>query len=499
MTKSADPIVIIGAGIGGLSAAIHLAVAGHPVTILEQNAQVGGKMGRLKRDGFTWDTGPSVITMQPVLASLFAKAERDLADYMTLVPVDPITRYIYADGTVFDATRDLPAMAAQIEALNPADVEGFLRFLSHAAALNRITEPVFIAGDPPALGDILRVAPKDMIKVDAWRTMDAAIRRHVQDPHLRHLLRRYATYVGASPYQAPAVLNVIAHKELTDGVLYANGGIYTIALAYARLAQELGVAIETNQRVDHIIVDDTRAVQGVLLEDGTTVEARAVVANVDVTTVYDRLLPPSLARRRLRRLARREPSLSGFVMLLGLQGRTPNLVQHNILFPADYRKEFQDIFQRGIPPVEPTIYISISARQDAEHAPVDSENWFILVNAPPLGRAFDWQRDGDGYRSGVLATLAHRGFDVRSRILTEAYLTPEDLARRTGAWRGSLYGSSSNQALNALRRPPPRDRTVRGLYFAGGTTHPGGGVPMVTLSGGVAARMLQQDIGRRRL
>ncbi len=496
MKNSGKRTVVIGAGLGGLSAAIHLAAAGRQVLVLEQNPSVGGKMARFEDRGFMWDTGPSVLTMAPVLEELFAVGGARLEERLTLEPVEPLTRYFYRDGVILNATRDLPNMAAQIGQLNRRDVEGYLAFLAHAAALDRITSPVFIRGDPPSFRDILRVPPRDMLQVDAWRTMDTAIRHWVRDPHLRMLLGRYATYVGASPFQAPAVLNVIAHTELTSGIWYAKGGIYTVAEAYRVVAEELGVEIQTGQRVTAILVDESRdhRVKGVALEDGTRVAAEAVLANVDVTTVYQNLLPHALARRRLRRLVRVAPSLSGFVLLLGLRGQTPELAQHNILFPANYRQEFDDIFQRGLPPVQPTLYVSISARQDPEHAPAGDENWFVLVNVPPLSPGFDWRKEAPRYRDRVLDRLAGAGFDVRPRIAAEHVLTPLDLEARTGAWRGSLYGTSSNQALNALRRPHPRDPVIRGLYFAGGTTHPGGGVPMVLLSGGVAARMLLADL-----
>ncbi|MGC9348153.1 MAG: phytoene desaturase family protein [Anaerolineae bacterium] len=488
------PILVVGAGIGGLSAAVHLAAAGHDVLIVEQNETVGGKMGSYRADGFRWDTGPSVITMRGALEQVFLTVGRDMEDYLSLMPVEPITRYLYPDGTVLDATRDLPRMAEQIERLNPRDVEGYLSFLSHAAALNRITGPVFIQGNPPSPRDLLRVPLRDMVKVDAWRTMDRAIRHWVKDQHIRHLLRRYATYVGASPYRAPAVLNVIAHTELTGGVWYPRAGIYAIAQAFRRLAEELGVEIQVNRQVSEILVDDAGAVEGVKLRSGSMLKAPVVVANVDVTTTHSQLLPRDIAAGRLRRLKRIEPSLSGFVLLLGLRDRTPALVQHNIIFPSDYRQEFRDIFDNHKPPSEPTIYISISARQSPEDAPAGCENWFVLVNVPPTGPEFDWATQISAYRDRVLDRIEDAGFEVRDRLVSEATITPVDLARFTGAWRGALYGPSSNQWWNALRRPHPRDRRIRGLYFAGGTTHPGGGVPMVTLSGRAAARMVLDDL-----
>ncbi len=490
----AEPVVIIGGGIGGLSAAIRLAVAKQRVILFEQNSAVGGKMSEIRADGFRWDTGPSVITMRHVLEDLFAAADRRLEDYLTLVPVEPLTRYFYPDGTVLDATRDWPRMAEQIAQLDERDVEGYLAYLAYAARLHRITGPVFIYDRPPTPRSLLRVSPEDIRHVDAWRTMDAAIRGFVRSPHLRQLLGRFATYVGASPYRTPATLNVIAHVELTGGVWYPRGGIYAIARALERLAQECGVEIHTGCGVEQIIVQQG-AVQGVKLAGGQTVPARAVIANVDVATVYEHLLPATAAlRASRRRLAHAETSCSGFILLLGVDGLHPQLAHHNIFFSSDYPREFDDIFHRGQPPDDPTLYVAITSKTDAEDAPAGSENWFVLVNAPALGPAFDWRTRAAAYRDHVLARLADRGLDVRHRIRSERMLTPLDLETLTGARRGALYGLSSNNPLAAFRRPHNRARDVRGLYFAGGTTHPGGGVPMVTLSGAVAARLLLDDL-----
>lgn len=488
-------IAIIGAGIGGLSAAIRLAVEGRRVAIYEQNPTVGGKMGQICRDGFRWDTGPSVITMRHVFEELFAAAGRKLDDYLTLLPVEPLTRYFYRDGTVLDATRDLAAMAAQIAGLEPRDVEGYLDFLAYAARLHRITGPVFVYNQPPTPRTFLGVPPGDMVKVDPWLTMDRAIRRRVRSPHLRQLLGRFATYVGASPFAAPATLSVIAHVELTGGVWYPRGGVYAIAAAMQRLAQELGVQLYVNTGVRQIETAGG-CVTGLRLHDGAHVPAAAVLANVDVTTVYTQLLDPSLALRRMRKLQATETSCSGFVLLLGVEGEHPQLAHHNIFFNADYRAEFADIFDRRRPPEDPTVYVAITSKRDPSHAPPGCENWFVLVNAPALGPEFDWEAQAETCRERVFAALGRFGLDVRRKVRSEVMLTPHDIQRLTGAWRGALYGISSNAALNAFRRPHNRCPEVRGLYFAGGTTHPGGGVPMVTLSGKVAADMILADKGK---
>jgi phytoene desaturase len=491
-SKRSGQVVVIGGGIGGLSAAIRLAVAGRPVTLLEQNATVGGKMGEIVQDGFRWDTGPSVITMRHVFEELFAAAGRTLDDYLTLLPVEPLTRYFFPGGEQIDASRDLARMAAQIERIEPRDVEGYLEFLAYAARLHRITGPAFIYSQPPTIGSLLRVPLPDMLRVDPWLTMAQAIDRRVHSPQMRQLLGRFATYVGASPYLAPATLSVIAHVELTGGVWYPQGGIAQIARAMARLAREVGVEIMTNSDVTAIEVSQGR-VTGVCCRDGRTGPAAQVIANVDVATLYDRLLPPATAPRRRESLKRRAVSCSGYVLLLGVEGLSTGLAHHNIFFNRTYRHEFRDVFARGVPPDDPTVYVAITSKSDAGHAPPGCENWFVLVNAPPLGEHFDWATQETQYRQVVFATLKEHGHDLAGRVRSEARLTPLDIAQRTAAWRGALYGISSNQAINALRRPHNRCPDVKGLYFAGGTTHPGGGVPMVTLSGKVAAEMAMED------
>ncbi len=488
---SAEPAIVVGAGVGGLSAAIHLAAAGVRVIVVERNPAVGGKMGEVRRDGFRWDTGPSVITMRHVLEDLFVAAGRRLEDYLRLIPVEPLTRYFYPDGVQLDLSRDLPSTLAQLAALDERDVEGYLAFLSYAARLHRITGPVFIYDQPPAWRSLRRMPLGEALHVDGLRTMQRAIESYVRSPHLRQLLGRFATYVGASPYQAPATLNVIAHVELNGGVWYPQGGVYTIAQALARLAEELGVEIQTEVSVERLEVHGGR-VRAVLLADGRRMAAGAVIANLDVATVYERLLPPEAGRRRrVRRLLAAEPSCSAFILLWGVRGHHSQLAHHNIFFSSDYRREFTSLFRHGVPPDEPTVYVAMTSKTDPDHAPPGHENWFVLVNAPALGAQWDWTQKANGYGEVVRERLAT--FGLRPDVVAEQMLTPLDLQRLTGARRGALYGLSSNSPWTAFRRPHNRAPDVRGLYFAGGTTHPGGGVPMVMLSGRVAARLALAD------
>ncbi|MDZ4670478.1 MAG: phytoene desaturase family protein [Phototrophicales bacterium] len=486
------PIIIIGAGIGGLSAAIRLAVAGERVVIIEKNAQVGGKMYQIEKDGYRWDTGPSVITMRHVFEELFRVAGRNLDDYITLLPLEPLTRYFYPDGMMFDATSNLSHMAEQIAEWDERDVAGYFRYLAYVATIHRITGPVFIYDQPPRLASFLKVPITDWLKADPLRQMQPAINGFVKSPYLRQLLGRFATYVGGSPYHAPATLNVIAHVEMTGGVWYPQGGVYTIAQALEKLAGELGVEIRTSTPITKIDVKNGVAV-AVITASGERIESRAILANADVTTVYENLLPREFAEKRLNKLKRQEPSGSGFVMLLGVEGNYPQLAHHNILFSGDYRREFMSIFKQGIPADDMTIYIAITSKTDSSHAPHGHENWFVMVNAPAVSLQYDWDSQKMAYREKVLTRLGQFGIEIRDKIRSEQIITPNDLQAMSGAWRGALYGASANSKWTAFKRPHNRCADIRGLYFAGGTTHPGGGVPMVMLSGKVASEMILED------
>lgn len=487
------PTIVIGAGIGGLSTAIRLQAAGHRVIIFEKNKLVGGKMYQIEKDGFRFDTGPSVITMRHVFEQLFESVGRQLDDYLDLLHVDPMTRYFYRDGFVLDASSDLSKMAQQIEDIDERDVEGYLGYLAYAAQLHRITGQTFIYDKPPSPRSFLKVPVWDWMKADPFRTMDGAIKSFVKSDKLRQLLGRFATYVGGSPYLAPATLNVIAHVELTGGVWYPRGGIYQIARALERLALELGVVICTEQEVEQIQVNNGR-VTGVQLAGEQPIDARLVVSNLDVAMTYHKLLSDAnLAKNRIQAMSNYEPSCSGFVLLLGINKEHEQLAHHNIFFSADYEAEFEAIFKDGVPANDPTIYVAITSKTDKKHAPENSENWFVLVNAPPLNKHFDWETVKQGYRDLILDKLAAQGIDVRDAILSETILTPHDLQEMSGAWLGALYGPSANDRFAVFLRPHNRSKDVKGLYFAGGTTHPGGGVPMVVLSGKVAAEMVLED------
>lgn len=483
-------IVVVGAGLGGLAAAARLAAAGHRVTVFESAPAVGGKLGVVSRDGFTFDTGPSLLTVPDVLEQLFADTGGP-AD-LPLTRVDPACAYTFGDGTTLalpHAAADVPA--AFDGALGQGAGEDWRRLHERSRRLwELVGEPVLRR--PISLPALARMSarPADLRAVAPWQTIDGLGRRMLPDPRMRMWFNRYATYSGSDPRRTPAVLGVTAFVEQEFGAWYVPGGLRRIVDAVEKRCGDLGVEIRTGTTVDEVLVSGGRA-RGVRAA-GAEVAADAVVSNADATVLYDRLLPADAAATMRRRVRRHTRSMAGFVLLLGLSGRRPGAA-HRVYFPRDYDAEFDAIFGRVPRPVaDPTVYVH--APDDPALRPDDdSEGWFVLVNAPAHdpGRGVDWDEPGlrERYADRVLDVLADRGAGVRDRIRFVEASTPADLERRTGAPGGAIYGSASHGPRAALRRPANRS-PLPGLYLVGGSAHPGGGIPLVLMSAEIVAGLI---------
>jgi phytoene desaturase len=494
-------VVVIGAGLGGLAAAARLAASGHSVTVLEQTDGVGGKLGRYSRDGYSFDTGPSLVTMPQVYRDLFTATGGRLEDALDLVRLDPAVDYRFPDGTRLS----MPGTSTAIpEALDDAIGAGaggqWAALLDRAAAMWQVSEEPFLRRPLHGAATLARLArrPSDVATIAPWQTLRGLGEQHLHEPRLRMLLDRYATYSGSDPRRAPAVLATVPYVEQSFGSWYVRGGLHRLGLAVAERATRHGAVLRTNARVRRVLVEGGRAA-GVELDGGERVPADAVVSGADAAALYTDLLPGARGTRGARRdLTRATPSLSGVVLLLALRGRTRGLAHHTVLFPADYDAEFDAVFGTGRfrgtprPVADPTVYIS--APDDPALRPdADSESWFVLVNAPrhDPARGMDWDEPGlaDRYATGVLDVLARRGLDVRDRLLWCVVRTPADLARDTGSVGGSIYGSSSNGARAAFLRPANAS-PVPGLFLVGGSSHPGGGLPLVALSAEIVAGLI---------
>lgn len=489
-------IVVVGAGVGGLAAALRLQAAGHRVTVFEQAPEVGGKLGVIRHDGFMFDTGPSLVTMPHILAELLASAGRRLEEVLPLSRLDVAAHYRFPDGTGLDLPGELARIPAALdEALGPGRGDQWMAFLSRARSIWAASRGPFLESpiDPRIVAR--RGRPSDLVTIAPWRTLRGLGGRYLDDPRLVMLLDRYATYTGSDPRRAPAALAAVPWTEQAWGSWYVPGGLGRIAEVLRDSFIEHGGAIETGTAVDGIETDPLGRVSGVTPADGPFRPADLVVANADAREVYGRLVGAAAADRAAERTRRTTPSLAGFVLLLALDDPPPWTPHHQVLFADDYDDEFDSVFGFGGParPVPaPTVYIS--APDDPAIVPgPGTASWFVLVNAPrhdPDG-GVDWDTPGlaTDYADRILRLMADRGVDVRSSIRHRIVLTPADLERRTRTPGGSIYGSSSNGPRAAFLRPRNAS-PVPGLYLVGGSAHPGGGLPLVMLSAKIVAGLI---------
>ena len=481
-------IVVVGAGVGGLCVAARLACQGHDVVVLEAAESVGGKLGSLERHGFRFDTGPSLLTMPWVFEELFAATGGWPAE-LVLRRLDPIVRCWFADGSSLDMTDDLDEQCRRMDVLGAGNGDEWRAFLDRGRRIWEASRGPFLESPLDGVRTLASLAtrhPGDLGTLSPGRSLRQLARRHLRDPRLRLVVDRYATYSGSDPRRAPAALASIPWVEQAYGGWYVEGGMKVLSEVLLQRCLDVGVTVRTGSRVRRIL----QPVTGVLLADGATVPADLVVANADAAHVYADLVDCARARRRL---AKATPSLSGFLMLLAVEGRTPGLAQHNVLFPLDYDAEFDAVFGPGARPVEdPTLYVSVVPGG----APDGHEAWCVLVNAPRHGSgrgALDWRAPGlaSAYADRLLAILARRGLPVADRVLWREIRTPADLESGTGAVGGAIYGTSSNGPAAAFLRPANRS-PVPGLFLVGGSSHPGGGLPLVVLSAKIVSGLIGQ-------
>jgi phytoene desaturase len=492
-------VVVIGAGMGGMAAAARLAVKRHDVTVIEQSPTYGGKLGTFERDGFVFDTGPSLLTLPAVYRDLFNKTGAGLDETVDLVELEPAFRYRFPDGVAVempgvDSARCAVALG---DALGGTAADDWRAFMRRASDIWQVTRRPFLESPLAGMRDLLPLARNlsDVRTVAPFTSLRGLGEKYLQDPRLRMLLDRYATYTGSDPRKAPAALATVPYVEQTFGAFHVGGGVRRLADALHARGLERGVSFRLSTDVAEVVTDAAR-VTGVRLVGGEVVPADVVVANADATHLYRDLVTDPRGADPLRRLRKATPSLSGFVLLLAVRGRTPDLLHHNVWFAEDYDAEFDAIFGRDARPVDdPTVYVCAPdderMRPDADH-----ESWFVLVNAPRHATTgergtVDWDTPGlaESYRDRILAVMAARGFDVRERLLWSEIRTPADLERDTRAPGGSIYGTSSNGARAAFLRPA-NVSPVPGLYLVGGSAHPGGGLPLVGMSADLVATLI---------
>lgn len=494
---STSRVVVVGAGVGGLVTSIELASRGVEVVVLERASCVGGKMREVTVGGRAIDAGPTVLTMRHVFEAVFASAGERLEDHLTLRPADVLARHAWPDGATLDLFADEARSADAIGRMaGSAEAKGYRAFCAYARRIYDTVEGPFLRSARPTLGSVLKsqglLGMASLARIDAMRTVWRSLEEFFRDARLRQLFGRYATYCGSSPYLAPATLNVIAHVE-REGVYLVEGGMYRVAEALAKLARRKGVTIRCDAPVAEVIVKGGRAT-GVRLSHGERLDADAVVMNADVA---------ALARGLFGEAPRKAwpvdedggRSLSAVTFSLAVKTSGFPLVRHNVFFSSDYAREFKDIFERERLPDDPTVYVCAQDRDDSARAPGDGiDRMLWIVNAPARGgRAPFTPSEIERCEQQTRTQLSRMGLTVERDTSRCVITTPDEFEKMFPATGGALYGPPSHGWTSPLRRAPSSSN-LPGLFLAGGSAHPGAGVPMVAQSGRLAAASVLESL-----
>lgn len=491
-----ERVVIIGAGVAGLVSAFALAARGLDVTVLECQSAPGGKMRQIAIGGAPVDSGPTVFTMRWVFDELFAAADKNFSDYVGLQPLQVLARHVWDEDSRLDLYADEERTVDAIGEFSGAhDAEGYRAFCRDTKRIYDILEKPFLRAPQPSMGGLIGAdgfrGLMRLPQIKPFSSMWSALGKYFADPRLRQLFGRYATYCGSSPFLAPATLMLVAHVE-REGVWSLEGGMHRLAAALEKAAQSFGATFRYGEEATEVLVSGGYA-SGVRLKSGERIEADAVIVNADVAAVAGGLLG-TVAKAGAAAIPSRARSLSAMTWSLTAKARRFPLLRHNVFFSRNYAAEFDDILLHGRVPRQPTVYVCAQDRHDDGAAIEGEERLLVLVNAPPDG-------DGHNYDAAEVEQCATRTFSVLDRCGLQiqrrpeatTITTPNDFNRLFPATGGALYGRSSHGWTASFQRPGARTKIPR-LYLAGGSTHPGPGVPMAALSGRSAASNLIADL-----
>lgn len=483
-------IAIIGSGIGGLSAAVRLRAQGHNVTVFESNSYPGGKITEVKLGEYRFDAGPSLFTLPENFMDLFRVAGKNPSDYFSYQPVGESCRYFYPDGTSLTAWEDRDEFAAECEKVLGVDPKVVKKFLSHSKDLYEITAHLFLDKSLHKLDTYLSIDTLksflQLHKLELTKSMNRSNEKRLKHPKLVQLFNRFATYNGSNPYVAPGILNIIPHLEFNIGTYFADGGMINVAKSACKLAKDIGVEFRFNSKVDRIVVQQ-KQVTGVVV-NGEEIKFDRVVSNMDVVPTYRKLLADQPAPERT---LQQERSTSAIIFYWGIRKKFDHLGLQNIFFSDDYPKEFEHLFSKKDIFDDPTVYVHVSSVLEPADAPDGCMNWFVMINAPSdVGQ--DWDEMIGRMRKNVIRKLnTMLGEDIEPLIEVEAVLDPRLIEQRTASFQGSLYGASSNGLFASFIRHPNFSQKIKGLYFCGGSVHPGGGIPLCLLSGKIVADLIR--------
>jgi diapolycopene oxygenase len=489
-----EQVLVVGGGLGGLSAAAGLAAEGFAVQLFEKNGRLGGKLNTKSVRGYRFDLGPSIFILPHYFRRPFERAGRRMEDYVRFVEVAPQWRGFFEDGLTIDLHRELPTMERELARIG-ADPAGYRAFVEYSRTLYAFAEEAYLERGADWFWEVLRGKSQReaLTGIDWFRRMDQGVRRYIKHEPLAQLLEFFVKYVGSSPYRAPALLNSLAWSQLAHGLWYVPGGMYHYADALGRLLEELGVTVHLDAEVtaiDHV----GQRVTGLRLADGRSVPGDLVVCNMEVVPAYRRLLGESGPALRAHEYWL-EPAASGLVLDLGVDCRYEQLRHHNFFLSADPRRFLHQIHVEHRLPDDPTLYVVCATRSDDTIAPPGCDVIKVLPHIPYVQDPPFTPAAYEALKQRVYDKLERMGLrDLRRHVVVEDVLVPEDLQRMYFTNRGAIYGAVSDRTRNMAFKAPKRSLLYRNLYFAGGTVNPGPGTPMVVLCGQKVADAVLADL-----
>jgi phytoene desaturase len=487
-----------------LAAACTLAARGHEVEVFEKNEWLGGKAAQLCGEGFRFDMGPTILIQPSVLRKIFAEAGKRLEDYIEMVRLDPQWRCFFDDGASIDLLDDTTKMSATLEQRFPGMGAKYRQLMELSEELHGISDRFFFWKSVGSMMDTFDVGGafdlkvlKDVMKMRLGKTVAGTIREFIPDLNTAQMLDHMVQYVGSSPDASPAILTAIGHMQMEEGIWYPIGGTRAVPEALVKLAGELGVVFHANTDVAKILTSGEKheAVTGLVTTDGEEYAFDAVVSNEDAVRTHRELLSKTHAAKEFEDKRKYEPACSGVVLYLGLNKRYEQLAHHDFVFSRDPEEEFHAIYDLGEPAPDPTCYLACTSFSDPKTAPEGGEAMYVLVHTPYLRPHHDWTKMFPAYRQVILDKLKRTAGceDIEERIVFERHLTPQDIHDRYRVLNGAIYGISSHGRFMGAFKPANRSKEIDGLYLAGGAAHPGPGMPMVMMSGWIAADSLDAD------
>jgi phytoene desaturase len=485
--------LVVGAGIGGIVTAARLARAGYQVTVLEKSGQAGGRTNIIDKEGFHFDTGPTLFLMPQIFARTYEALGERMEDHLDLIRLDPTYRIHFHDGQTLDLTADMVRMREQLDAIEPGSFANYLRFLSEGYRHYYVSLDRFVGRNFRSLAEYF--SPSNLpliIQLKALNKHYANTARYFKSQKLRAAFSFQNVYLGVSPYDALATYSLLQYTELAEGVWFPRGGMYDIIRSLINIAEGHGVSFRYNTPVSRIEINGTRAT-GVALEDGEHLQADVVIANADLPYVYDKLLPDTPPAKRLDQL---KYTSSALMFYWGVSGDSGPLLPHNVFLAEHrYRESFDRIFRDLTLPDEPSFYVHVPSQINPDFAPPNSNGLMVLVPVGHLNERSpqDWEALKQRARTVVLEKLAGLGLpNLDERIVTETTFAPPDYQALNLA-KGSAFGLSHNFWQVGYMRPRNRHAGYSNLYFAGASTHPGSGLPIVLLSAQLTAERILED------